>query len=56
MFEEFRDICKLNYRLDPAHYLSGPQLSWDAMLMETWANLDLISDPAMFSMIDGGIR
>ena len=26
------------------------------MLRKTWAKLELISDPAMFEMIDGGIR
>ena len=46
----------LNYKRDPAFYLTSPHLSVDAMLRKTWCKLELISDPAMFEMIDGGIR
>ena len=45
-----------NYFLDPAHYVSSPQLSSDAMLLHTKCTLDLISDPEMFSMVDAVIR
>ena len=47
IFENFRDICITTYWLDPAHYVSAPQLSWDAMLLRTQVELDLISDPEM---------
>ena len=43
-----------NYQLDAAHYISAPQLSWDAMLKLTNMELELISDPEMFKMIDNG--
>ena len=56
IFERFRTVCLETYQLDPAYYLSSPQLSWDAMLKKTGISLQLISDPAMFSMIDSGIR
>ena len=58
VFETFRDTSLSSdvYELDPAHYVSAPQLSWDAMLKCTAVELDLISDPAMFHMIDSGIR
>ena len=56
IFETFRQFSKVNYRLDPAHYVSSPQLSWDAMLLHTEAEIELIADPQMFSMIDKGIR
>ena len=56
IFETFRKFGRENYRLDPAHYVSLPQLSWDAMLLETGVWLDLIWDPQMFQMIDKGIR
>ena len=36
-----------NYELDPAHYVSAPQLSWDAMLKQTRVQLELITDPEM---------
>ena len=56
IFEQFRKICLEKYKLDPAYYLSAPQLSFDAALKKTNAKIELISDPAMFSMIDDGIR
>ncbi len=56
IFETFRKFSQDNYRLDPAHYVSSPQLSWDAMLLHTDSELELIADPQMFEMIDNGIR
>ena len=32
VFENFRDICIENYKLDPAHYFTAPGLAWDAAL------------------------
>ena len=49
-------MCLTTYGLDPAYYVSAPQLSWDAMLKITGVSLELVSDPAMFQMIDSGIR
>ena len=56
IFENFRKLSFINYSLDPAHYLSSPQLSWDAMLLYTQCHLTLINDPEMFNLIDSGIR
>ena len=56
VFEEFRTKSFETYGLDPAFYLSSPQLSWDAMLKKTEIKLELVSDPEMFKMIDSGIR
>ena len=56
IFEEFHGVCKRNYGLDPALYVSSPQMSWDAMLRHTNCTLDFSSDPEMFSMRDAGIR
>ena len=56
VFENFRHLGQTNYRLDPAHYVSSPQLSWDAMLLFTGCELELISDPEMFNQISPGIR
>ena len=52
----FRKLSLKNYRLDPAHYVSSPHLSWDAMLLDTQCQLQLISDPAIFDSIDKGMR
>ncbi len=56
VFEAFRNMSLDTYGLDPAYYVSSPQLSWDAMLKITGVSIELISDPAMFRMIDSGIR
>ena len=32
VFENFRNICLENYKLDPGHYLTAPGLAWDACL------------------------
>jgi len=56
VFEEFRNAAHLNYWLDPAHYITSPGLSFDAMLRTTKVQLELISDAKMFEMIDSGIR
>ena len=56
IFEAFRTMCLTTYGLDPACYVSAPQLSWDAMLKITCVSLELVSDPAIFQMIDSGIR
>ena len=56
VYEEFRGVCMVHYGLDPAHYVSSPQLSWDSMLKLTDCSLELVSDPEIFSTIDPGIR
>ena len=44
------------YGLNPAWYLSAPVLAWDATLKITKVQLELLSDPDMLLIIDGGIR
>ena len=56
VFENFRDVCMTNYKLDPAHYYTAPGLSWDAMLRETKVSLQLITDIDMYLMVEEGIR
>ena len=56
VFENFRELGCRTYKLDPAYYLSSPQLSFDAALLHTEAEPELISDTAMYQMIDDGIR
>ncbi|KAJ8911106.1 hypothetical protein NQ315_003368 [Exocentrus adspersus] len=38
VFQNFRKVCLDQYKLDPAHYLTAPSLSWDAMLLYTYLN------------------
>jgi hypothetical protein len=56
VFENFRKVCMLNYQLDPAHYVSAPQLSWDAMLKVTGCELELIADPEMYRLLKEALR
>ena len=56
VFENFRNICIENYKLDPAHYFTAPGLAWDACLKITGVELELLSDIDMLLMIEKGIR
>nr|XP_049699656.1 uncharacterized protein LOC126055254 [Helicoverpa armigera] len=56
IFENFRNISLKYYKLDPAYYVTAPSLSWDAMLLYTQVELDLIDDLEMYQMLEKGIR
>ena len=56
IFQNFREICLDIYGLDPAHYVSSPGLSWDAMLKMTGVRLDLLSEVDMQNFIEKGMR
>ena len=56
VFENCRDLCINNYKLDPAWYYTSPGLAWDAALKYTDIELELLSDPDMLLMIKRGIR
>ena len=56
VFENFRDICLENYKLDAAWYYISPGLAWDAMLKRTGATLELLTDVNMLLMFKKGIR
>ncbi|XP_065664717.1 uncharacterized protein LOC136086350 [Hydra vulgaris] len=56
VFENFRDVCMKNYKLDPAWYYTSPGLAWDAALKKTIVKLELLSDYDMILMIKKGIR
>ena len=52
VFEQFRKTCSEYYQLDPANYLTAPSLAWDAMLLLTGIQLELITDTTMLDMIE----
>jgi hypothetical protein len=56
IMENFRKVCRENYGLDPMWYYTAPGLAWDACLKLTEVELDLISDPDMYLLIERGIR
>ena len=56
VFENFRNIDIKVYELDLAHFLSAPGLAWQACLKKTEVELELITDPDMFLMVEKGFR
>ena len=56
IFENFRETCHNNYGLDPANYVSALGLAWDAMLLNTKVDLDLITDLETMDMIERQTR
>lgn len=56
IFQKFRKTCKQHYNLDPAFYVTAPSLSFDAMLLKTGVQLELVSDLSIVRMIQSGIR
>ena len=56
IFENFRKTCLEYYKLDPANYLTAASIAWDAMLLKTKVELDLITDPESLTMIEKSKR
>ena len=56
VFENFRNICIENYKLDPAYYYTAPSLAWDACLKMCDVKLELLTDIDMLLMVEKGIR
>ena len=56
VFENFRDVCIDNYRLDPMFYYTAPGLAWDACLKIAKVRLELLTDYDMLMMVEKGIR
>lgn len=52
VFENFKKTCVAYYKLDPAGHLTSPSLAWDAMLLQTKVELELINNVDMLSMIE----
>lgn len=56
VFENFRDLCQKEYKLDPAWYYTAPGLSWDALLKYTKIELELLKDQNMLLFFEEGLR
>ena len=56
IMETFRKLCMKNYGLDPMCYHTTPGLALDAALKVTNVNLELLTDPIMYLMVESGIR
>ncbi|XP_023317289.1 uncharacterized protein LOC111694219 [Trichogramma pretiosum] len=56
VFENFRKTCHEAYELDPAQNYTLPGYSWDAMLLYTQVELELLTDVDMLLFVEKGIR
>ena len=56
VFENFRNMSLNEYGLDPAHFLSAPELAWQACLKKTRIELELVTDIDMLLMVEKGTR
>ena len=56
VLEEFRSTCIKHYGLNPANFYTSPGLAWKACLKKTGIKLELLTDPDMLLMFEGGIR
>ena len=56
VFEAFRVNSHDEYKLDPAYYLSAPQLAWSALMKFIKRSIHLITDSEMYRMIQPNIR
>ena len=56
VFENFRNMCLKIYKLDPAKFLSGPGLAWQAALKTAKVKLNLLTDIDILLMVEKGVR
>ena len=56
VFQMFRNNSLEKYQLDPAYFMSAPQLAWNAMLKHIDRPNPLITDSEMYRMIQPNIR
>ncbi len=56
VFDNFRETCYKNYKLDPVYYISAPQLSDAASLKYTGQELELLTDQENYEIFEKGIR
>ena len=56
VFQAFRNQSLNEYQLDPAYFVSVPQLAWNALLKHIDRPIPLITDLEMYRMIQPNIR
>ena len=55
VFESFRETIMTKYKLDPAHFMTAPSLSWAACLKMTGVEIELMTGIDMSMFIDKGL-
>jgi hypothetical protein len=56
IFENYRELCLEHFKLDPAHYITNPGMFWDAALLKSGVQLELLTNIDMYLMFEQGIR
>ena len=56
MLENSRDKCIDIYELDSSHFVSTPGLAWQACLIKTGLELELLTDNDMLLTVEERIR
>lgn len=56
VFENFRNFGIKTYGLDPCHYCTISAFGFDACLKQTNVELELLTDPDIYSFLERGIR
>ena len=56
VMENYRESSLVDYGLDPVHYYTLPSFSWDAFLLTTGVEIELLTDQSMYEFLEAGIR
>ena len=56
MFQAFPNQSLYEYQLDSTYFVSAPKLAWNALLKHIDRPITLITDPAMYRMMQPNIR
>ena len=56
VYENVRKQCLTDYEVDPAQSYTLPNFAWDAMLLETGIELELLHGEDLYNMIEKGLR
>ena len=56
VFENYRDCCLADYRLDPVHYYSSPHFTFDAFLLFSRAKLDFLTEVDQYLFLNKAMR
>ena len=56
VFEKFISVCLKKYGLEPSHYYSSPELSWNSILRMSGIELEKIHDIDMHLFLEKGMK
>lgn len=56
VFENFRRQSLKYYNIEPCYYVGTPSFAWDAMLLKSKIQLELLTDVEMYVFFEKGIR